>query len=392
VLPFESVRVADFTTMLAGAGICTALSDMGADVIKIEPPDGDPWRMVAGSFMGTNRGKRSIVVNLNTEGGREIAYKLISSSDLMVENSRPGTMEKLGLDYKTVRKIKPDIIYVSLPAYSSKGPESMKPGYDPLMQALSGQMVGQGGIDKIPVFHKIALNDEAGPIVGAYGAALALLHRLKTGQGQFVETSLLNCAAALQSGQFIQYKGMKRKNMGSPDIKGVSAINRLYQGNDGEWFYLLIEKEEHWKSLCNVMGIKSLIEDPRFQKGSARKKNDAALRGILTEAFLTTPAAGWVLILQLAGVPAALSLHMDDIFKDKHCQESGIFIFQDHPDWGKVQILNVIPELSETPGIVKRPSPLLGEHTEEVLSEIGFTVEQIERFKSSKFIVQCAKK
>ena len=173
MMPFENIRVADFTTMLAGAGICRELADLGADVIKIEPADGDPWLMLAGGFMGVNRGKRGIVIDLRKPEACPIAHKLISTCQMLVENSRPGIMKKLGMDYDTIKKIKPDIIYVSSPAFGSKGPDAERPGYDPLFQALSGHMEGQGGLGQTPVFHKIQLSDEMGPLLGAFGASLA---------------------------------------------------------------------------------------------------------------------------------------------------------------------------------------------------------------------------
>lgn len=388
MLPFEKLRVADFTTMLAGAGICTNLSDMGADVIKVEPPGADPWRVVGGGFLATNRGKRDIVIDLTKDEGVQIAYRLIATSDIMVENSRPGIMEKLGLDYERVKKIKPEIIYVSSPAYGSKGPYAQRPGYDPLLQSLSGQMEGQGGENQVPVFHKIALNDEAAPQIGAFGAALAVYQKLKTGKGQFVETSLLSCAAALQSGRFIDHKGMRHKNEGGWDIKGKSATNRLYQAMDGEWFYVMCTKEEHWQALCKAIGMSELTEYPRFATPRARKKHDKALAKILEASFLTTLAAAWVPLLQAAGVPCVMSTGMEAIFKDPHCLENEILIFQNHPLFGRVQLVGVGFELSETPGHVPRYAPLLGEHTDEILREIGYRQEEIDDFKARKLVVQ----
>ena len=387
MLPFEKIRVADFTTMLAGAGICTNLSDMGADVIKVEAPGADPWRVMGGGFMPTNRGKRAIVIDLTKDEGRQIAYKLISTSDVMVENSRPGIMERLGLDYESVKKVRPEIIYVSSPAYGAQGPDVKRPGYDPLLQALSGQMEGQGGVGQVPVFHKIALNDEAAPAIGAFGAALAIFQKLKTGKGQFVETSLLNCAVALQSERFIDHKGRKHKNEGGWDIKGKSATNRMYQAMDGDWFYVMCTKEEHWQALCGAIGMSELTTDPRFATPRARAKHDKALAKILEASFLTTLAVAWVPVLQMAGVPCVPCTGMDAIFKDPHCAETDFFIFQDHPMYGRVQLPGVIPQFSETPGAVPRYAPLLGEHTEEVLLEIGYTKEQIEDFKAKRLVV-----
>jgi len=390
MLPFEKIRVADFTTMLAGAGICTTLCDMGADVIKIEPPDGDPWRLMGASFIGTNRGKRGIVIDLTREEGRQIAHKLIGTAQLLVENFRPGITQKLSLDYERVRKINPEIIYVSSPAYGAHGPYARLPGYDPLLQAMSGQMEGQGGVGKTPVFHKIALNDEAAPPIGAFGAALALFHKLRTGKGQFLETSLLACAVALQSDRFIDYPGAKHRNIGKPEIRGLCATNRLYQAMDGEWFYLLCTAEEHWQALCKAIGMPELIDDPRFATPAARRRHDKALTAIMESSFLTTVANAWIGVLQAAGVPAVACTGGDAIFDDPHCEAIGVFIKQQDPLFGNVKLLGVTPQLSETPGRVPRPSPLLGQHTEEVLRELGYSQAEIDELKAKRLVVQAA--
>ncbi len=389
MLAFEKIRVADFTTMLAGAGVCRELADLGADVIKIEPIDGDSWRMLAGGFMGVNRGKRGIVLDLRQDEAKKIAHKLISTCDMVVENSRPGIMKKLGMDYETVKKIKPDILYISMPAFGSKGPDAERPGYDPLFQAMSGQMLGQGGPGKTPIFHKIQLNDEMGPMLGAFGASLALFNRLRTGQGQLVETSLLRSAVTIQSGNFIQYKGMKRKYLGKPDIKGLGALDRLYQGIDGNWLYVYCPKEEHWQSLCKVLGLTALTTDTRFATAGARKKHDKELTAILEETFFTTPAATWALLLAMQGVPAAPGQSIVELLQnDAHCKATGVYEFQDHPQWGKVQLQGINAEFSETPGKVLRPGPMLGEHTTEVLLEIGYSKEQIADFIARKLVLQ----
>ena len=387
----SGIRVLDLGQYSAGPYAAILLADLGANVIKIEPADGDPWRMMAGGFMGVNRGKRGTVIDLRKEEARPIAYKLISTCDMVVENSRPGTMEKIGMDYESVKKVNPDILYISMPAFGSKGPDFQRPGYDPLFQAMSGQMSGQGGPGKTPVFHKISLNDEMGPMLGAFGASLALFNKLRTSQGQFVETSLLRSAITLQSGNFIKYTGMKRKYLGKPDIKGLRATNRLYQGIDGGWLYVYCAKEAHWKSMCQVLGLTNLTTDTRFATPGTRKKHNKELTAILTEASYTTPSNVWALLLLMQGVPAAQGQGIIDLLKtDPHCKKTGIFEFQDHPQWGRVQLQGINAEFSDTPGKVQRPAPLLGQHTEEVLLEIGYSKEQIEDFKAKKLVIQAA--
>jgi crotonobetainyl-CoA:carnitine CoA-transferase CaiB-like acyl-CoA transferase len=386
--PFENIRVADFTTMLAGPGLTRVLSDLGADVIKIETPDGDTYRPVYAGFIAYNRGKRGIVLDLTRPDARPIAHKLISTCQVVVENSRPGIMKKLGMDYETIKQVRPDIIYISSTAFGTKGPDGDRPGYDPLFQAMSGQMAEQGGMN-FPVYHKIALNDEFLPLIGGFGAACALFHKMRTGQGQMVETSLLNSSVTIQSGKFIKYKGMKRRSIGKADIIGLSATNRMYQGVDGKWFYLYCARDEHFQALCRLIGMEELIADPRFATAGARKRHDKELAAILEDVFINSPAGLQALLLVLAGVPAAAGQGVDHLLKeDTHCQETGIFETIEDPLFGRTLLQGVTTKFSETPGKIQRPAPTHGQHTEEVLLEIGYTREQIDEFKVKKLVIQ----
>lgn len=385
--PFENIRVADFTTMIAGTGLGRILSDLGADVIKIETPEGDTYRPVYGGFIGYNRGKRGIAMDLTRPEAREIAYRLIATCQVVVENSRPGTMKKLGMDYETLKKIRPDLIYISSTAFGTRGPDGNRPGYDPIFQSLSGQMAEQGGLD-FPIYHKIAINDEFVPLIGGFGAACAIFHKMRTGQGQMVETSLLNSAITIQSGKFIKYKNMKRKSIGKPDIIGRSATDRLYQGLDGKWFYLYCAGEEHFQALCRYIGMEELITDPRFATAGARKRHDRELAAILQEVFIYAPAGLHALLLIAAGVPAAAAQNIDHLIQeDTHCRETGIMTTINDPLFGKTVLQDVTVNFSETPLNIQRPAPLHGEHTEEVLLEIGYSKEQIEEFKARKLVM-----
>jgi len=380
----DGIRVADFTTMLNGSYTTILLSDMGADVIKVEPPDGDPWRIVGGGFMAVNRGKRSIVVDLKKAEAKEVIHRLVASSDIMAENARWGVWHRLGLDYDSVVKIKPDIIYVSVLGHGSTGPYSGWPAYDPLLQCRSGQMVAQGGIEKPPVFHAIAINDLATPMLGAYGAMLALYDRARTGKGQHVETSLTNASVVLQSGNFIQYPGMERTCSGDTGILGLSATYRHYQAQDGRWLFVLCAGEPHWQGLCRAIQQEEMLSNPRFQTPEKRAENDRELTKVLTAAFAKKPAADWVKALRAEEVPVALSQTGTEVLSDPHLLATGAFEEQTHPQYGWVRLLGAVPQFSGMSRVIRRPAPLLGEHTGEVLRELAFTEEQIAELKARR--------
>lgn len=382
--PLDGIRVTDITTMINGPYTTMLLSDMGADVIKVEPPDGDPWRGVGGGFVGCNRGKRAIAVDLKKEEAREIVYKLIAESDIFIENARWGVWHKLGLDYESLVKINSDIIYISVLGHGSKGPYSNLPGYDPLLQARSGQMVGQGGVGKPPVFHKIAINDAACPMLGAYGAALALLVRARSGKGQHVETSLTNASIAMQSADFLDYPGIKREYPGDTDIKGLNATHRHYQTGDDRWIFLFCPREEHWQNLCRVMELERLLSDPSFETPAKRAENDEALVEILSKAFRRKPSTEWLAALPQADVPIALGQTIDELLKDPQCLENNIIDEREHPEFGLVRLVGVGPQFSDMSGVIRRTAPLLGEHTEEVLEELGYSREKIADLKTKK--------
>ena len=382
----DGIRVADFSTMMNGPYATMLLSDMGADVIKIEPPDGDPYRRNAGAFMGCNRGKRSIALDLKKPQAKEIVHKLIARTDILVENARWGVWHKLGLDYESVARIKPDIIYLSVLGHGSGGPYSTWPAYDPLLQCRSGQMVGQGGLGKPPVFHYIAINDQAGPMLGAYGIILALMVRAKTGKGQHIETSLTNAAAAVQSGDFIDYQGMQRKYQGDEDLRGLSATYRHYQARDGRWLFVLCPREAEWRRLCQAMGLETLPSDPRFETPERRAENDGALVEILSAAFQSKPAADWIAALRQAEVPAAPAQTLQEILRDPHCQVNNIFDDKEHPQFGRVRVLGIGPRFSEMSGVIKRAAPVLGQHTHEVLDELAYNEQQTAQLEANKVI------
>lgn len=382
--PLEGIRVVDLTTMINGPVAAMLLSDMGAEVIKIEPPDGDPWRPMLGGFLAYNRGKRAIALNLKKESGREIAYKLIAQADILVENARWGVWHRLGLDYESVVKINPQIIYLTVTGHGTSGPFIHRPGYDPLLQARSGQMVGQGGKDQPPVFHVIAINDVASPMLGAYGAALALLQRLRTGRGQQVVMSLTNASIGLQAMEFLHHPGLKPVNKGGERLIGLKALIRNYQTSDERWIMLYCPREDHWQGLCRSLAREDLQTDPRFTTPPKRAENDGALAEFLTKVFAEKPAEYWLEVLSRAGVPASLGQINEELLEDPHCLENGFFEDRDHPLLGWVRHHGITPRFSDMTGIIRRTGPLLGQHTAEVLAELGYTPEEIDQLVKDK--------
>ena len=386
--PLDGIRIVDFTTMLNGPYTTTLLADMGAEVVKVEAPDGDPWRNVGGGFVAVNRGKRALCVDLKKEEAREIVYKLVEKSDGVVENARWGVWHKLGLDYDSLVKKKPDLVYVSVLGHGSTGPLSSTPGYDPLLQARSGESIAQGGFGKPPVFHQVAINDMANPMLGAYGAVLAFLVRARTGKGQHVESSLTNASIALQSGDFIDYEGLERRYKGDTGIKGLSATHRYYEAGDKRWVFVLCRQQEHWQNLCRVLGLEELTSDPRFESEGEREKNDEALVEILSNAFQAKSSSEWLEALSKTNLNHALAQSSEEVLKDPHCDANNFFIEMKDPQFGLMRFLDVGPKLSGTPGIVRRPAPMLGHHTEEIMTELGYTQEQIDELKEKRIIIQ----
>ncbi len=382
--PLEGIRVVDLTTMINGPLAAMLLSDMGAEVIKIEPPDGDPWRPMLGGFLAYNRGKRAISLNLKKEAGKEIAHKLIAKADVLVENARWGVWHRLGLDYDSVIKINPDIIYLTVTGHGKSGPFIHMPGYDPLLQSRSGQMVGQGGKNQPPVFHVIAINDVASPMVGAYGVALALLQRLRTGKGQHVVMSLTNASVCLQAMEFMDYPGRKPVDKGGNRIIGINALTRHYQTSDERWLMLYCPKEQHWLELCRSMGLGDLPTDPRFATPVKRAENDNSLSEVLNKAFAEKPAGYWLEVLSKAEVPVSLGQFNEELLEDPHCLENGFFEERDHPLLGWVRHHGITPRFSDMTGIIRRTGPLLGQHTTEVLAELGYSPEEIDQLVEDK--------
>ena len=253
--PLDGIRVVDLTGYIAGSYAAMMLADLGADVVKVEALEGDAFRELPG-FFGWNRGKRSIAVNLKAPEGREIVERLAARADVAMENMRPGVADRLGVGWDRLAAQNPRLIYCSVTAFGSTGPYADRPGFDPLLQALSGAMIVQGFLGP-PQYIRIAVTDYYTAALAAQAILAALFVRERTGRGQRVETSLLHASLALQSGNTVQYAG-------KPTVFRENPTYRLYEAGDGEWFFLACGNQTFWVKLCTALGLEPLADDPRF--------------------------------------------------------------------------------------------------------------------------------
>ena len=375
---FDGIKVIDLAAYIAGAYCSCLLGDMGAQVVKVEPLEGDGYRGNATGFQACNRGKRGLALNLRAPEGREVLYRMAQGVDVLVENYRPGVAQRLGADYETLRKVNPRIIYCTVTGYGTQGSYTEAPGFDPLFQAMSGAMTYQGGVGNPPVYLRIAVSDYAAAILAAWGVAMALFHRARTGQGQRVETCLLNAIIAAQAGEFLFADGVPWT---SPriDSLGIDAAHRLYRAQD-TWLYLACDTPDQWRQLCDSLGREDLAF--LWEEEEDRKDDRIAqeLEGILAEGT----AEHWIGRLTQAGIKTALARTGREASRDPAMQEQGLILDLESPDHGPLKQSNLAFRLSETPGKVWGPAPALGQHTDEVLRELGYSDAEVQALRDKR--------
>jgi crotonobetainyl-CoA:carnitine CoA-transferase CaiB-like acyl-CoA transferase len=370
--PLDGVNVVDLAAYIAGAYCSSLLADMGAQVIKVESHTGDGFRTMGGAFQGWNRGKRAIILNLQTQEGRDILYKMVADADVVTENYRPGVAKRLGADYETLKQVNPGIIYCSVVGYGLSGPYSSKPAFDPLLQAQSGAMAAQGGEGNPPMYHRIAMSDYSGSMLAAFGIASALYRRARTGQGQHIETSLVNSCIATQAAEFLSYLGKQP----SPrvDSLGRSSTYRLYEASDG-WFFLSCSDDDSWARLCAALNRSDLVE--KYPDMPASEGHDAEIGPILEEMFRTESRDHWLWRLRAANIRCTEVRYGRDAHRDPQAIHLGLTADIASPDAGPIKQMGIPIRFSRTPGVIQGPSPALGQHTDEVLSEMGYTSEEV---------------
>ncbi len=390
--PLKGITVLEIGNVIAGPMSSRFLAEMGAEVIKLEPPGGDISRTGAPPFFYLNLNKRSISVNAKEPEGREVVQRLAASADVILENMRPGAAGRLGLGPEELEKLNPGLVYTHISAYGSAGPYSHRPGLDPLAQALTGLQRAQGGDENPPVFlGRLGPADYAAAMLGALGTVLALFARERSGVSQRVETNLLNAGILLGSEGFTGYEGRQPRRLADKGQYGLGALHRLYETAEG-WLYLASETGKQWESLCAALGRADLAGDARFSSPERRADNDEALALELVQAFALHEREEWLRRLKAASVPYASVVEDYDngFFSDPQAIANDMIVEHDHPTLGRLSYSKkpvVFPGSTEPPS---RVTPLLGQHTAEILREVGYTEQEVADLEA-RGILKCWK-
>ncbi len=372
--PLTGVLVLDFCSYIAGSYGPMILAQMGAEVIKVESLEGDAFRHFGFGFLGWNEGKRGLSLDFTTSEGREIIRGLAQRADIVVENLRPGRMQRYGFDYAALSANNPGLIYMSVNAFGNRGPEHDQPGFDPLLQSRSGVMAAQGGPHGHPVYLTCAICDYGAAMLSAYGCVLALNARARTGHGQMCETSLLQAAMAFQAGEFIFYDGRPDMENGSAEYRGASALSRAYECGDGKWLFITATTSAAWSALRSLTGIAG----PAAFADGIREPGEGQLAAALAEYFHGRDRAATISALRAAGVPTVPVHRFGDLFDEPQVIANDLLIDLQHSKWGKVSQTGILAKFSGTPGKVDRAGPQLGEHTTEILENLlGYTPDKI---------------
>lgn len=396
-LPLGKYRVLDWTQWQQGGVAGAMLADLGADVIKIEDPtQGDgargfmpvlkagalvPWRNVY--WEGCNRNKRGITLNLKSEKGRGIFYRLVEKSDVFLHNFRAPLVAKLGVTYETLKKYNPRLIYAQVSGFGPEGPEKDFPAFDSLGIARSGLMMTSAEIGMPPAPVSGAIADQSGAIMTAYGVITALLAREQYQVGQKVETSMLGAMIWLQAAvlQNVLIGGMEFQRQ--PRTKARQPLTHYYQCSDGKWVQLHhLQPQRYWPNVCRALGMTELENDPRFATVESRRQNCAELIAIMDKVFATKPQGEWLKILHENDVICCQINSYEDLPTDPQVVANQYLTDFEHPVWGKIQVVGIPVRFSETPGRLRAPAPEHGQHTEEVLREIlGYSYEEISQLR-----------
>jgi len=401
--PLDGVRILDWTQWQMGPVATAMMADMGAEVIHVENRvTGDPGRGLrrtagvssllqgrSAYFEINNRGKKSLTLDVTKEKGKAVIYRLVEKSDCFVHNFRQGVPEKVRLSYEVLRQYNPKLVYVAASGYGPKGPDAMEPAFDYVGLARSGIMTMVGEPDMPPLVMQMGIADQIGAIMTAYGILTGLVARERLGVGQRVDVSHLGSLIALQglgigmelyTGQAVPRQSRK---------KSANSLWNYYPCEDGKWFMLAgLHSERYWPLVCKALGIEHLEKNPKFENMEKRTENCEELTTIIEKVFATKPGQEWITVFRETGdVPCTLVQTITEVINDPQSLANEYIIRSHHEILGPVKVVGNPVQLSETPGEVRCEAPEFGQHTEEVLIEVGgYTWEEISRLRDEEVI------
>lgn len=392
--PLDDLFVVDLSRILSGPVCTMLLADMGAEVIKIEPPPlGDDSRQwgppfiggISTYFLSINRNKRSVGLNLKTEDGSRVLWKLIERADVVIENFRPGVLEKLGFGYHAISKVNERAVYCSISGFGQTGPYSDRPGYDVIAQGESGMMDLTGYPDGPPAKLGASLADVVAGLYAFQGVLLALLARQKTGKGQLVDVSLLDSMVSTLTYQALIYltTGRSPQRLGTrhPSIVPYEC----FKAQDG-FVNIAVTNQKQWLNFCQVLGFREIAVDPRFETMEARLANYDTLKPMIDRALSAMTRTEVMARMSDVGIPSGPINTVGEILEDPQIHAREMVVALTHPEYGPLRLLGIPIKLSDTPGTVEMAPPRFGEHNREVLFKLGYSEADVARFAESGVI------
>ena len=388
----DGIRVLDLTNVLSGPFATLHLAWLGAEVIKIENPrDGDLARklgcvnaynkmLMGTSFLAQNANKKSVTINLKEEKAKEIFKKLVETSDIIVENFRPSVMDRLGIGYDKLKEINPRIIYCAISGFGQTGPDAFKPAYDQIIQGLSGVMAINGDKRLNPLRAGFPLCDTVGGLNAAFAIMSALYYRERTGRGQFIDIALIDSIMPLMGWVVanLMFGNQQPQLLGNDNF--TAAPSGTFRTKDG-YINIAANKQEQWLAVIDILGLPELKEDPRFKERDTRKKNRFELTPYIEKKLMQKETSYWVNVLNKAGVPSGEILSLEAALTSPQIEHRNTFTTVNVEGIGDMKLFNMTAKFSEHPGNVEKRPPFLSEHTTEILTELGYTEEELKEFK-----------